>query len=103
LTVHFGECEGKAGRQRMTSSDQFEAFAAARGEGLHPKLCDLFQRTAASPFSETFIRPDGMLQAGSSPASETASQSGTVVSFPREERSASSHKLATQRPRKSIP
>jgi hypothetical protein len=66
----------------MTSSDQFQAFAAARGEGLHPKLRDLLQRTAASPFSETSIRPDGMLQAGPNPASEMVPESGTVVSFP---------------------
>jgi len=84
----------------MTSSDQFQAFAAARGEGLHPKLRDLLQRTAASPFSEISIRPDGMLQAGPNPASP---QSGTVVSFPPEERPMPAHKLATERSRKSIP
>jgi hypothetical protein len=54
----------------MTSSNKFNAFTALRGEGLHPKLRDLLERAAASPFSEVSIRHDGMLQAGPNPASE---------------------------------
>jgi hypothetical protein len=54
----------------MTSSNQLNAFADSRGEGLHPKLRDLLERAAASPFSEVSIRHDGMLQAGPNPASE---------------------------------
>jgi hypothetical protein len=54
----------------MTSRNAFDAFAAARGEGLHPKLRKLFDRTAARPFSELAVRGDGMLQAGPDPASD---------------------------------
>ena len=46
----------------MTSSNQLNAFADSRGEGLHPKLRDLLERAAASPFSEVSIRHDGMLR-----------------------------------------
>jgi hypothetical protein len=51
----------------MTSTYQFNAFAASRGEGLHPKLRELLEREAAIPFSEIAIRRDGMLQAGPNP------------------------------------
>jgi hypothetical protein len=54
----------------MSSFRQFDAFAAARGEGLHPKLRSLLERTAVSPQAEVTIRHDGMLQAGPDPASE---------------------------------
>jgi hypothetical protein len=54
----------------MTSRNAFDAFAVARGEGLHPKLRELFDRTAARPFSELAVRGDGMLQAGPNPASD---------------------------------
>jgi hypothetical protein len=53
----------------MTSRNAFDAFAAARGEGLHPKLRELLDRTAARPFSELAVRCDGLLQAGPNPAS----------------------------------
>jgi hypothetical protein len=52
----------------MTSSNQFNAFVAARGEGLHPKLRDLLERAVASPHSDVSVRHDGLLQAGPSPA-----------------------------------
>ncbi|WP_426438631.1 hypothetical protein [Bradyrhizobium genosp. P] len=54
----------------MTSRNAFDAFAVARGEGLHPELRELLDRAAARPFSELTVRGDGMLQAGPSPASE---------------------------------
>jgi hypothetical protein len=54
----------------MTSRIGFDAFAAARGEGLHPRLRELFDRTAARPSSELAVRGDGMLQAGPNPASD---------------------------------
>ncbi|SDN31999.1 hypothetical protein SAMN05444050_1261 [Afipia sp. GAS231] len=54
----------------MTSRNAFDAFAAARGDGLHPKLRELFDRSAALPFSELTVRGDGLLQAGPDPASE---------------------------------
>ena len=54
----------------MTSRNAFNAFAIARGEGLHPRLRELFDRTAARPLSELAVRCDGMLQAGPDPASD---------------------------------
>ena len=54
----------------MTSRNAFDAFAAARGEGLHPRLRDLFDRATARPFTELAVRGDGMLQAGPDPASD---------------------------------
>ena len=54
----------------MTSRNTFDAFAVARGDGLHPRLRELFDRTAARPFSELAVRGDGMLQAGPNPASD---------------------------------
>ena len=68
----------------MTSFHQFSAFAASRGEGLHPKLRALLERAAASPFSEVSIRSDGMIQAGPSPDSEVVSPPGNVTPFSRE-------------------
>jgi hypothetical protein len=54
----------------MTSRNAFDAFVVARGEGLHPKLRELFDRAAARPLSELTVRGDGMLQAGPNPTSE---------------------------------
>jgi hypothetical protein len=54
----------------MTSSKQFNGFMESHGDGLHPRLRQLFERTAVSPMSEVTIRPDGMLQAGPDPAKE---------------------------------
>jgi hypothetical protein len=54
----------------MMSLGHFDAIAASRGEGLHPKLRQLLERTAASPSSEVAVRYDGMLQAGPGPQSE---------------------------------
>ena len=88
----------------MTSSNQLNAFADSRGEGLHPKLCDLLERAAASPFSEVSIRHDGMLQAGPNPASEMMASRGTVTSFTHEKRrAASAHELEMQKSRKPVP
>lgn len=64
----------------MTSRNTLDAFAAARGEGLHPRLRELFDRSAARPFSELTVR-DGMLQAGPDPASDAlAVPSNTATS-----------------------
>jgi hypothetical protein len=68
----------------MTSFRQFSVFAAARGEGLHPKLRALLERAAASPFSEVSMRRDGMIQAGPSPDSEIVSSRVNVTPFSRE-------------------
>jgi hypothetical protein len=67
----------------MTTFLDFHAFAAARGEGLHPKLRLLFERAATSPVFEVAIRPDGLLQSGPDPASETARDYVNVSIFPQ--------------------
>jgi hypothetical protein len=66
----------------MTSPDQFNAFLASRGEGLHPRLRELLERTAAAPFSEVARRQDGMLQAGPYPESEAVTSHVNIALFP---------------------
>jgi hypothetical protein len=68
----------------MTCFHQFSAFAASRGEGLHPKLQALLERAAASPFSEVSMRRDGLIQAGPSPDSEAVPSRVNVTPFSRE-------------------
>jgi len=68
----------------MTFFHQFSVFAASRGEGLHPKLRTLLERTAASPFSEVWMRHDGLTQAGPSPNSEVVPSRINVRLFSRE-------------------
>jgi hypothetical protein len=58
----------------MTLLADLSAFAALRGDGLHPKLRELLERSAARPFLSVSVRPDGMLQAGPNPGSEPARQ-----------------------------
>jgi hypothetical protein len=65
----------------MTNFLNFDVFAAARGEGLHPELRLLFERAAASGFSDVAIRHDGMLQSGPDPASELYRSVCTCRSF----------------------
>lgn len=72
----------------MTSSNNFFAVAAARGDGLHPRLRELFERTAANSSTELITQHDGMLQAGPPPASETLGAGANVTPFPGEGRSA---------------
>ncbi len=67
----------------MTSFHQFCAFAASRGEGLHPKLRALLEGAATSPFSEVSLRHDGLVQAGPDPESEVVSSRVNVVLLPR--------------------
>jgi hypothetical protein len=69
------------GAQEMTSLSGFSAFAASRGEGLHPKLRDLLERAATFPFSEVGVRHDGMLQAGPTPKSEKLGSPSSVILF----------------------
>jgi hypothetical protein len=64
----------------MKSLLNFSAIAALRGEGLHPKLRDLFERAATFPNSEV-MHHDGMLQAGSPPASRSSEPLGDVVAM----------------------
>ncbi|TYL89514.1 hypothetical protein FXB40_35410 [Bradyrhizobium rifense] len=68
----------------MCSFHQFSAFAASRGEGLHPKLRALLERAAALPFSEVSLRHDGLVQAGPDPESEIASSRANVVLLSRQ-------------------
>ena len=67
----------------MTAFLNFHAFAAARGDGLHPKLRLLFERAATSPVFDVAIRPDGLLQSGPDPASETVRDRVNVSIFPQ--------------------
>ncbi len=50
---------------------KFHSIAALRGDGLRPELRELFDRLAIDPQAELFARPDGMLQSGPDPKSET--------------------------------
>jgi hypothetical protein len=51
---------------------KFHSIAALCGDGLRPELQALFDRLAIDSHSETFVRPDGMLQSGPDLRSETA-------------------------------
>jgi hypothetical protein len=68
----------------MTLFNQFSVFAESRGEGLHPKLRALFERTAASPCSDISVRHDGLIQAGPNPESEVVSSRTNLTLFSRE-------------------
>lgn len=67
----------------MTSFHQFNVVAASRGDGLHPKLHVLFERAAATPFSDVLIRHDGLIQSGPNPSSESLPSRDTVTMFRR--------------------
>jgi hypothetical protein len=67
----------------MTAFLSFHAFAAARGEGLHPELRLLFERAAMSPVSDVPIRHDGLLQSGPDPAAEIGLERVNVSLFPQ--------------------
>jgi hypothetical protein len=67
----------------MTAFLNFHALAAARGEGLHPKLRLLFERAAASPASDVAIRPASRMQSAPGPASETAPDRVNVSVLPQ--------------------
>ncbi|QPF90111.1 hypothetical protein [Bradyrhizobium commune] len=61
------------------SFSHFNALAAARGDGLDPKLRALLERAAVSPHSEVMVRSDGMLQAGPNPGSGEVERVPAVV------------------------
>ena len=65
----------------MTTFLNFHAFAAARGEGLHPELRLLFERAATSSVSDVVIRHDGLLQSGPGPAAEIVPERVNVSLF----------------------
>ncbi|MEA2884662.1 MAG: hypothetical protein QOH32_3918 [Bradyrhizobium sp.] len=50
---------------------KFHSIAALCGDGLRPELKALFQRLDIDPYTELFVRPDGMVQSGPDPESET--------------------------------
>jgi hypothetical protein len=50
---------------------KFHSIAALCGDGLRPELQALFDRLAIDPHTELFVRPDGMVQSGPDPVSET--------------------------------
>jgi hypothetical protein len=50
---------------------KFHSIAALCGDGLRPELQALFDRLAIDPYSELFVRTDGMVQSGPDPVSET--------------------------------
>jgi hypothetical protein len=66
----------------MTTLLNFHAFAAARGEGLHPELRLFFERAAMSPVSDVVIRHDGLLQSGPDPAAEIVPERVNASLFP---------------------
>ena len=49
---------------------KFHSIAALCGDGLRPELQALFDRLAIDPYSELFVRRDGMTQSGPDPISE---------------------------------
>lgn len=49
---------------------KFHSIAAHCGDGLRPELQSLFDRLAVDPYSELFVRSDGMIQSGPDPVSE---------------------------------
>jgi hypothetical protein len=67
----------------MTSFHKFNAFAASRGEGCHPKLRALLERVAAPPSSDVSIRRDGLIQAEPKPDAEMLSLRTNAIVFSR--------------------
>jgi hypothetical protein len=65
----------------MLTDRSINAFAASRGEGLHPKLHALLERASACPLSEVSTRPDGLIQAGPDPEAEIVSSPVNVILF----------------------
>ena len=56
----------------MTSIRKFHSIAALCGDGLRPELQALFDQLAVDPYSELFVRNDGMVQSGPDPISAKA-------------------------------
>jgi hypothetical protein len=50
---------------------KFHSIAALCGDGLRPELQALFDRLAIDPYTELFVRSDGMAQSGPDPIKET--------------------------------
>ena len=56
----------------MAPFRRFHSIAALCGDGLRPELQALFERLAVDPYSELFVRDDGMVQSGPDPISAKA-------------------------------
>jgi hypothetical protein len=63
----------------MKSMTNFNVIAAARGDGLDPKLRELLERAIVSAHSEVIVRAGGMLQAGPNPRSTDMETVSAVV------------------------
>jgi hypothetical protein len=50
---------------------KFHSISVLCGGGLRPELQALFDRLAIDPYTDLFVRHDGMLQSGPDPKSET--------------------------------
>jgi hypothetical protein len=50
---------------------KFHSIEALCGDALRPELQALFKRLAIDPDTELFVRPDGMVQSGPDPKSES--------------------------------
>jgi hypothetical protein len=57
---------------------KFHQLAAARGDGLRPELRALFERLASGDVCEGIVYPDGMIQAGPSPADTDGAPTRTI-------------------------
>jgi hypothetical protein len=62
----------------MTSFLDFLEIAAARGDGLHPKLRALCEDTACAPQCDTVTRIDGMIQSGPHPKRSEQAQNAML-------------------------
>jgi hypothetical protein len=51
---------------------KFHSIAALCGDRLRPELQALFERLAVDPYSELFVRGDGMVQSGPDPIAAEA-------------------------------
>jgi hypothetical protein len=62
----------------MTSFLDLLETAAARGDGLHPKLRALCEGTASAPQCDTVKRIDGMIESGSHPKRSEQAQNAML-------------------------
>jgi hypothetical protein len=76
MNVHV-RIETTTGDQGMSFLN-FHQLAAARGDGLHPTLRALFERSAKDEADGISVRADGTLQAGPRPVAEINTPSALV-------------------------
>jgi hypothetical protein len=63
----------------MTSFLDLLEIAAARGDGLHPKLLALCESTATASQCDTVTRIDGMIQSGPDPKGFAGAKRGVAA------------------------